>query len=302
MTGKSIKRRNKSRRGGAQKKKSFKRLNCSPLGSKKKYTCYKDSALYKLCDLWNLRHSDDKITCDNPREIWNILKEKMANVCDSEKCWLNQQFAANNIDANLKHYTFAPERPVSWNKNPNEWLSSNDLTRVMKQYEKKYPNFAFIGPTPIDFDKKIEYGQCVWNELCNINIKKMLEKNKTKIGIIFNTDTHDLDGSHWICLFIDLTQKFIYYFDSNCDKISTEILTLIKRIKAQAKDLGIELEIIENKTKHQQSTSECGMYVLYIIIQLLCGGKTPACFEKRISDNEMEKLRKKYFNSSNEKQ
>ena len=37
--------------------------------------------------------------------------------------------------------SFAPEAPKSWNKNPNEWLSSTDILKVMKQYEKAYRCF-----------------------------------------------------------------------------------------------------------------------------------------------------------------
>ena len=36
---------------------------------------------------------------------------------------------------------FAPFAPNEWKKNPNEWLSSIDISKVMKQYEKKYKNF-----------------------------------------------------------------------------------------------------------------------------------------------------------------
>ena len=37
-------------------------------------------------------------------------------------------------------------------KNPQEWLSSDEITDVMKQYEDKYDNFVFLGPSPIDFE------------------------------------------------------------------------------------------------------------------------------------------------------
>ena len=33
----------------------------------------------------------------------------------------------------------------------------------MKQYESKFKYFKFIGPSPIDFDKKKHFGNCVWN-------------------------------------------------------------------------------------------------------------------------------------------
>ena len=48
--------------------------------------------------------------------------------------------------------TFAPNMPDTWKKNPREWLDSDNITDVMKQYEKANPTFEFIGPTPIDYD------------------------------------------------------------------------------------------------------------------------------------------------------
>ena len=48
-------------------------------------------------------------------------------------------------------------------------------------------------------------------------------------------------------------------------------------------------------TEHQKSDTECGMYVLYIIITLLTTNSLPY-FTERVPDKEMEKLRKILFN------
>ena len=55
----------------------------------------------------------------------------------------------------------------------------------MYQYELAYPNFSFIGPTPIDFDKENvnEKGKCVWEELCNFSLSDMLVMVKTKLEL-----------------------------------------------------------------------------------------------------------------------
>ena len=131
------------------------------------------------------------IETNNSREIWNQLKEHMSNTCEQENCWLRQKFIANNLDTNLLSYTFAPRAPQKWKENPNEWLTSTDLEKVMKQYENSYPCFSFLGPSPIDFDHKKVYGSCVWDELCKFNLQDHIKKGKKKIGIIFNTDPHN---------------------------------------------------------------------------------------------------------------
>ena len=275
-------------------KKKFKNLNCSP-NKKLQYTCYSPSSLIKLKNEWNKDFPDKKIYSNDSYEIWIRLKQLLDEKCDNEKCWLSQSFISDNLDKNLSHNTFAPNAPPTWKKNPNEWLSSIDLNNVMHQYENKYTNFKFIGPSPIDFDKKKMFGQCVWNDLCNFSVKNYLNKGITKIGIILNTDPHYLGGSHWICLFINLEKKFIYYFDSNADKTPKQVRAFIDKVKKQANKLDIKLEEIINQTEHQKGDTECGMYVLYIITELLRHNKYPN-FKERIPDKSMEKLRKIFFN------
>ena len=289
----------KSKRKKKSKNKTqkiFKKLNCSPKKNLK-FSCYTNKSLNKIKYLWNKRHPDSKIVTNNPKDIWNQLKFNMKHLCNTEKCWLKQKFMINNLDPELKNYTFAPPSPVEWKEDPNTWLTSIDINKIMKQYEVAYPSFIFIGPSPINFDKKQKFGECVWNDLCNFNLDKLIRKGKNKIGIIFNTDPHYLEGSHWICEFIDINKKFIFYFDSNGDKTPNEINKLNKKIIDQAKSIGINFNLYENKTKHQKSDTECGMYVLYCIIQLLKNKMTPEMFDKRIPDEQMEQYRNIFFNS-----
>lgn len=288
----------------------FKYLNCAPKsGSRnvigfgninKDYTCYSSSSLEYMKEYWNKRHPDLLINTNNPKEIWKLLKKNMNNVCDRESCWLKQNFIKNNLTRELTQSTFAPESPSTWKRNKNQWLTSLDIDRVMKQYEDAYKCFEFIGPSPIDFDSHQKYNECVWEELCKFDLSNYINKGKTKIGIIFNTDPHYKEGSHWISLFINIKDNYIFYFDSNGDDIPKEIKKLIERIKSQATQLGIHFKTMDNyQIEHQNGNSECGMYSLYFIIQLLTENKPPNYFlNERIKDEEMEKLRNKYFNSN----
>ena len=277
------------------KTKKFKKMNCSP-NKKLSFTCYSTKSLYKLKNLWNRKYPNKKILSKEPKVIWEKLKENLNSTCSNERCWLNQQFIKNNISKDFFDNTFAPQAPPTWKEDPNTWLNSVDINNVMKQYEKTYKNFKFIGPSPIDFDHKKLFGQCVWNELCNFDLQTYINKGITKIGVIFNTDPHYLGGAHWICLFINIDLNFIYYFDSNADRTPKEVSKFIKKVKSQAKNLGIELDEIVNKTEHQKKNTECGIYVLYVISELLKSNKYPNIFINRIPDKEMEKLRKVYFN------
>jgi hypothetical protein len=280
----------KNQRGG------YKKVNCSPNPDKKNFTCYSDNALIKMKKLWNARHPRNKITSNKSKEIWHQLRENMSSSCDRESCWLRSKFMEGKVDSELLNYTFAPKSPKIWKT--DEWLSSLDIEAVMKQYEKYYKCFEFLGPSPIDFDHHKLYGECVWEELCKLNISDMIKRHKNKIGIILNTDPHYKDGEHWISLFINIKQKYIIYFDSNGNPPPKEVKELITKITNQGKQIGIDFDVLINKLEHQKTESECGMYCLYFIIQMLKDKDKDYFLKNKIPDEEVFKLRKKYFNGN----
>ena len=274
--------------------KTFKKLNCHPRKSKKRQTCYDDNELVILKDNWNKKRNE-KIVASSPLDIWNELKNKMAD-CPQELCWVDK--IVNESDLKNKLYkSFVPKMPDSWNTNKNEWLDSNNIKNVLDQYTEYYKNFTYFGPSPMDFDKKIR-GVCVWPELCNLSLKEQLKKGITKIGVVLNIDKHTKGGSHWVGLFMDLKERYIFYFDSCDGDIPKEVTAFTHKMVNQAKELKIKLRRYNNKgLQHQEGTTECGMYVLYFIINLLEKTKGVAYFKKnRIPDENMEEFRTIYFN------
>jgi hypothetical protein len=292
-------------KGGSQTYKhfKFKSLRCSPKEKDKmnSFSCYTNDSLYKLRDLWNTKNQNNVINSNDPKEIHAKLTEYMKNICSKESCWIKQKKMFGQINSDIID-SFAPEIPNEWKKNPNEWLSSLDIINVMKQYENAYKCFKFIGPSPIDFDSKKMYGECVWNDLCNFSLKNQMKKGKNKIGIIFNTDPHDKPGSHWISLFINIKKKFIYFFDSTGDKPSNEIMKLVDRIIEQGHSISpsVNFKFHSNEgTEHQYGNTECGIYSLFFIIHML-QDKTPESFYKNhiLTDKDVQHYRKIYFNQS----
>ena len=73
-------------------------------------------------------------------------------------------------------------------------------------------------------------------------------------------------------MFIDINKKdpYIFFFDSTGDPIPNEIKKLQDLIIAQGKSLDIDFKI-ENTTKikHQKNDTECGIYCLYLLINLI---------------------------------
>ena len=280
-------------------KKPFKKLRCSTLINKhKKYTCYDNNTILKIKDLWNKRHPNDTIKSTSQKYIWKSLKHKMNSLCDNEVCWLKKTFKDNNVIEDITSNTFTPIAPETWKRNKNTWLSNYDISSVMKQYEKKYRDFCFIGPTPMDFDTIKHENVCVWDDLCKFNIKEMIDKQKNKIGIIFNTDYDSGPGQHWTSMFICLNNKLIYYFNSSGDAATGEVTRLVERIKEQGKSLNIDFRFDQNyPKKHQYGGSECGMYSIYFIINMLTGKLNPETLKTtRIPDSKMIKYRDVFFN------
>lgn len=276
----------------------FNKLNCAPGNGDKEYTCYKTTSLDKIKLKWNSRHPDYKITDTDPKIIWETLRNRMEQVCNNEACWLKQLFTTYELDNELLHYTFSPPAPNSWIVNPNEWLSSLDIIAVMKQFENQYKCFDFIGPSPIDYDTHYESGECVWKELCEFSLKKQIKQHKMKVGIIFNLDPHYKSGSHWVSLFINIGKEEIYYFDSVGEEPPQQIKKFIKEVIKQGNKLHMNIKQIINKKQHQYGETECGMYSLYFIINMLNGVSFDIFQNERITDKLMLEFRDKYFNKN----
>ena len=279
----------------------LKNMNCSPKPKNEinKFSCYTNKTLLKLRDLWNARHPDAKISSNSPKEIHKKISEMLGDVCNKESCWIKQKGEFGKIESDVAD-SFAPESPQEWKKNPNEWLSSIEIMNVMKQYEKAYKCFDFIGPSPIDFDTKKLYGECVWDELCNFSVENQLKNGKTKIGIIFNTDPHNKPGQHWISMFVNIKNNSIFFFDSVGDKAPPEIMKLVERIKEQGAQLNPKrlFKFDSNEgVEHQYGNTECGVYSLYFIVHMLEDKTTEHYLKTHIlKDEYINKFRHIYFN------
>ena len=273
----------------------MKKDTCGP-NQELEYTCYNRESLLKLRSLWNARHPDAQITTKDSKEIWKAIKKSLSHTCENESCWLRQNFAKHGLNNELKYYTFAPKAPVEWKKNKNEWLTSVDILNVMRQYENKDKSFMFLGPSPIDFNSKKLYGECVWDELCHFNLLDVLKKGKKKVGIVFNLDEHWKDGSHWVAMFVDIKTKQILYFDSGGDDIPKEIEDLKEKIIHQGKQINIDFRFDKNHPfEHQMEDTECGIYCIYFIVTMIETPNFKLFKSKRIPDKEMEKYRSIYF-------
>jgi hypothetical protein len=292
-------------------------LNCSPVVKGKSPisgSCFPESVLRRLKDSYNKQYPHNTIHTNDPEEIWKELKGRMS-VCTKEDCWL-KVIQSKEERKKFDHYLFAPDQPNEWKEKPNAWLSNYDIMEVLKQYEEGHPEFKMIGPTPIDFDDspKSMKGQCVWKELCTFDVQHYMRIHKTKLGVVFNLDKHNGPGTHWVSLFVDFENEYLFYMDSAGQRVPRRIHRLVKKIQKQAAKLtpSKKMKFYQNHPmEHQKGNTECGMYSLYFLITMLTGEteggqlNTPdekiAFFKKeRIPDSYIEQFRNVYFNKETE--
>jgi len=276
---------------------------CSPYSHVNKhsnYSCYTYENLKYIKDLWNERHPYDMILEEDFDKIYNSLKEKTKFMCKNEICWLKS--IANN-DEDLFDETFAPLQPLSWNENKSYWLTNFDIMNVMKQYEKLYKTFEFIGPTPIDYDSfSKRKNDWVWSELKIFDLNKYINSYISDLGIVFNLDKHTKPGSHWVALYVNLIDNKIHYFDSNGLSVPNKIYQLCETIKTQGlKQVPSRKFTLSSNydNEHQMKDGECGIYVMYFLINMISKSLPWSVFKKgKIDDKLMNEFRSKYFNRS----
>jgi len=260
-------------------------------------TCLPSDAIRILTDEYNKDHPESPLNETDHKKILQKIIESVDCVKKDERCALG---IIDDVVLRKKYLKmlYAPNHPESWLKNPDEWLTNEDIDEILDDIEAKYPDFKAMRTTPIDFDTRV-LGQCVEKELCDFSLKSDYENGKRRFAAVFNLDKHDQPGSHWVSLFVSVHDKAIVFFDSALGGIPPEISALVKRIQSQAKTMNknLDLRFYTNKVEHQKGDTECGMYSIYFVTEMLADFKNLDMFMKgRINDETVFKMRKDYYN------
>ncbi len=261
-------------------------MNCSPNNKiNDKISCFSYSELLEIAKTFNeyikKENLCNKNVCVIKKEIplhqtkamlWKSIYKRFYKLCKTESCWTNLDFIKTmdeDLYKKLKFFTFKPLTT----KTSQSWLSTQNINEVLQQYELNYKNtFQFLGAQPADISR----------------ITDLLFKNKKYYGIIFNTDTHDKPGKHWVAAFIDTSTKTIDYFDSLGKLCNNYIKNFFDKY---FKDYTFNY----NKVKHQIDDYNCGIYASFFIIKRLSGFTLKEINNKIISKNAMDKYREILF-------
>jgi len=242
-----------------------------------------------------------KITNDKKAMV-EELQEKLGKTCgNADHCWVQQEFVSEETKKKILEKAFRPLKPKSWYANRKTWLNTFDILKVMKQYEDKYKDFAFLGVFPIDFAGSDEYGNCVGGPtMCHFSLKKIIEKGKKRFGMVLNLDRHDQSGSHWVAFFCNMNPRKknfgVYYYDSVAMQPPKEVATFMKSIEKDAynvfsKKVADRFAMRYNKVQKQFSNYDCGVFSEVFLTQVLKDVPFDDICRRMHTDDEINKLR-----------
>lgn len=282
----------------------FDKRHCSPSKRDIEVSCLSKKLLIKIAKILNKEYKANiKIKKSSKKKLFDEISNKInGNKCNKESCWITiDKISSKLTNSEIKEIKqhFRPFQPKEWGKNPNTWLTTTDINQVMKQYEIKYPYFKYYGATPIDFNLKFG-NTCMVSEICKIDLEKL--KDKKCIGMVFNTDPHNKSGQHWFSMYIDVTginnvNPSIYYFDSatpvkKLEDIPMQILKLIETLQIQSDSM---FDIFFNDIQHQYGDTECGVYCLHFLTEMLKGINFKKYKSGKLTDKKIEKYRDIFF-------
>jgi len=162
-----------------------------------------------------------KLKNDKKYLLLELFKRFDSTCGNNELCLTKQKFMDEIEKEMMEDITTNTFRPIG-PKKPTEWLSTSDITKIMNQYENVYPNFRYIGTVPSNCSK-LDF--C---PLYKFNFDEYLMDKIDNLGVIFNLDEYGERGSHWVSLFMNLTNREIYFCDSNGKQPSDNITDIIK--------------------------------------------------------------------------
>ncbi len=276
---------------------------CSPVAKSRRAneTCLPDPVLRKMSATTRKRGGRRNTSVKNTRANVNSLARELGckesdGRCMVENSGLSQQEKKRALDT-----YFRPKMPEAWKKDPDMWLTSDDIAAVMKQYEQAFPEFRFLGVVPIDFSAPDPYLQqntgqkrCMNTQFCEVNLAEEKQNGRKLLGSVFNLDPHYKGGSHWVALAIDLMRDCVYYFDSYGMAPPPQVARYMRYLTTQNPKLSLQ----SNGRRFQYSDTECGVYSMYFLIHMIAGAEFKKFCKNPVSDKHMYAFRKILYDAT----
>jgi hypothetical protein len=278
---------------------------CAPGKKYKEGSCFTVNNLLSMAILINKKHPEEYIELKEDKKY--LLKKinkfmKGYYDCNDQVCWLKTDLLEILDNNDINFFTFRPDGP----EGKTGWLSTSDINNVMNQYEKKYNDFKFFGAVPYDFE------DLKFLKVSKINFKDLGKTGKNQLGMVVNLDKHNMKGSHWVAIYVNLEKEQIYFFDSFANQPGDLVKKFLgkclkymykKRFntdltKNDLDEYNMNLDKFDvryNSIRHQFKNSECGVYSMNFILRLLNGEDFDSITTNITKDDQMNECREIYF-------
>ena len=280
----------------------YKKKHCSPKQNDLDFSCLSSDSLKILAKALN-----KEVRASNPidykrmddQTLYLVICDTMKDnyQCGSEACWIQAQGLMRALPKQESQYIqehFRSMMPKTLSKDVKEWISNQEIDKMLRQYHKEINGFYYYDAAPIDFHK------CSVSDICSINLKEHLDNKEHQLGFVFNTDDSDGPGQHWIAYYVDLMSKNfdqpgIYFFDSFGSKPMKQVRDLTEKLKQQGSSLGIEFLVTHNPHSFQKNTFSCGFYCMHFLEHMILGNQFDDYLQSWPNDKQMIQYRNRCF-------
>ena len=203
--------------------------------------------------------------------LWTLATQSDChrNPATAERCVLNQVLGARSDER-----IFAPDA-LDWTKDPETWLTNEDIEAVMKQYVEQHPNVLMLPYATMDFRK--ENGQCLNPAMCNFRVAEAIANKIVHVLVLINKDKYEGEGTHWVTLYVNLEEGISFYFDSTGKRPQPEPTKWINQVAVEwnawaavnAPDRYPIMKKLQNTRNHQLGGTNCGLYSIFMLTSMI---------------------------------
>lgn len=270
--------------------------------------CSLDAAGTDICSSAGTVAAVAKIVGANgaPPEIISAAKTKTG--CSTEKCAITKladeigEIARKDIET-----AFKASGPTD-----SSWLTNTHLDGTLIQWAATRPDFFPYNFNMVDYAKySFKDGTVIQqpDSLATVNFADLYSRGYRTAACVINTDRYNGNGKHWMALFIDARSPTVWsveFFNSSGQAPQPEYVNWLEKTRTQLERTAAEksprpdVRVIRvSKKRHQNSTSECGVYSLYYIRARLEGVPADYFATTLVPDSNMFEFRHHLFTGQN---
>lgn len=240
-----------------------------------------------------------------PERLLRELEARLGRECGAgegaQRCWPRLAGLPPGESEELE-LAFVPVAPPEWKSDPDTWLSNEDIDAAIMSMTRDRDDFRYLRALSVDFDERLPGGRGCVTPVCDMRLDDISRGGRVaRAAIVINLDDHRGPGTHWVALFKVLPgapRPGFYYYDSTGKRPPARVDRFVERLGAEvaAREGGEPPEYMYNDLVHQRGNTECGVFCINFVREMLRPGAT---FERTCArmgqDAEMFKLRERFF-------